>query len=152
MLIADAEELRLGFRATHVVQKRAGWVHALTDEVEVLLHLVHVIALEQSWRLSRAEESLHVFAHIAKRDARDRSTAKNLAALAEDPRVADRVTADHDTGGAGLGNDRYGTFRGGHVAVGQHGAAGAGHGLRDPIVMHFAPVHFLHGAAVDREQ
>src|SRR5882724_4947163 len=40
--VANVEKIGFGFRAAHVVQKGAGRVYALADEIEILLHLVHV--------------------------------------------------------------------------------------------------------------
>src|ERR1035437_3309895 len=75
-----------------------------------------------------------------------------LAALAEDPRIADGMAADHDAGGARLGEDRGGAGGRGDVAVGEDGAADMADGPGDGVVMHLAAIHLLHGAAVNGEK
>src|SRR5437868_4545092 len=56
--IAERKQLRFGLRTPHVVEKCSIRVDALTDEVEILLHLVHVITLGNLRRLRRTIKPL----------------------------------------------------------------------------------------------
>ena len=64
MTIANREKRDFRFSSAHVVQKRSGRIHALADEVEVLLHLVHVKAFKQTRELGLSLETLNVVADI----------------------------------------------------------------------------------------
>ena len=152
MAIADGEELGFGFGAAHVVKEGAGRIHGLANEVEVFLHLVDVKALGNAGCLSFAVKVFDVAADIGERGGEDGRMGELLAALAEDPRIADRVAADHDAGGARLGEDRGSARSGEDVAVGEDGAADTFDGAGDEIVVDLAAIHFLHGAAVDAEE
>jgi len=51
--VADREEFGFRFRPAHVVEKRARGIDALTDEVQILLHLLHLRRLANFRRLDR---------------------------------------------------------------------------------------------------
>src|SRR5690606_23212528 len=99
-----------------------GGIHALADEVEVFLHLVDEDQLAQPGGGGGGVESADVVVHLAERDGLHGPAGEGVAALGEDPRVADGVAADHDAGRAGLAQHAHGGGGGGDVAVGEHGA------------------------------
>jgi len=152
MAVADGEELGFGERAAHVVEEGAGGVHALADEVEVFLHLGDVELFGEVGPLRGAVEVFDIAADVGEGEARDGLAGELFAALTEDPRVSDGVASDHDARGAGRGDDGGGFGGGGDVAVGEHGAADAGDGVGDGVVVNFAAIHLFHGAAVHGEE
>ena len=71
-----------------------------------------------------------------------------LADLVEEPWVANCASADHESGGPGVGQ-YLGGFGGGiDIAVGEHGAGQGVDGARDKVVMDAAAIALFYGAAV----
>ncbi|MEY4487819.1 MAG: hypothetical protein RIQ79_327 [Verrucomicrobiota bacterium] len=62
------------------------------------------------------------------------------------------MAADHEAGGACLGEDAQGGGGGGDVAIGDDGAGDGANRASDLGVADLAAIHLLHGAAVDDEQ
>lgn len=150
--VADFEELVFGFGSSHLVHELAFGVDALTDEVEVLLHLVD---LSLFWGVRLFDGGVEVFdvaVDLVKGDFGYGEACLVFADLAEDPGVANGVASDHDAGGSGVVEDLAGFGGGGDVAVGEQGAVDAFGGAFDEVVVDLGAVHFLDGATVQAEE
>ena len=79
-------------------------------------------------------------------------TATDLPDLVEQPWIANRAAADHQSARAGFREQCQRLMWPVHVAVGQHGAAQFAAGERDQVVAHARPIHLRDRPAVDGDQ
>jgi predicted signal transduction protein with EAL and GGDEF domain len=87
--------------------------------------------------------------HIMARWYKRRFTVLCLADLMKNPRIANAAPANHQASSTGVCQNGLRLFSGINVAVGKHGTGQCVDGMRDIIVMHSAPVAFVHGATMD---
>lgn len=152
MSIADVEELGLAFGTPHLVEKLAVGVDALANEVEVLLHLVHLCLLRGVRSGDGFVEVLHVAIDLVKCDFGYRKSGLLLADLAKYPWVSNRVASDHHSGSSGVVQNLAGFAGRSYVSVGEDWAIDPLGGSLDKVVMDLGAIHLLDGAAVETEE
>jgi len=103
VVAADAEEVFLGFDAADLVFELRRV--ALSDEDEVLFHLLNVFSFDEVGAFSSSLfiELFDVGEDFSTGDGFDFFIGKAFPELFEDPWVADGASADHESGGFGLG-------------------------------------------------
>ena len=152
ILFADAEEIRLRRHPADGVQKLSRGFHAEADEVQILLHVLHLGEFAHVGRAHRLVKRVDIRQHVAARGAGEGLASPMLADLMEEPRVPDRAPPDHQTARA-REREHFGSLFGRiHVAIRQHRTWELRRRARDEIVMHRAAIHLLHGAPMHGEQ
>ena len=150
---ADTEEIALRRDSADIVQEFAFGIDADADEVGVFLHLLHLGGFAEVLRWFRGFEKVtQVIENVAA--ARDEGwfAAEVVANLSEEPGIANRATADHQTARSGNLQHFLG-FRGAvDVPVGEDRAMNCLNGAGDEIVMDFAAIHLGDSAGVDGEE
>src|SRR5687768_8448480 len=149
--LAGAEEFRLGRDAANFMEELAIRIDAGGDEVHILLHFLYVRVDAKVFRFHGFVESANVFEQIRRARTEDGKSTNGGANLIEDPGIANGATTDHQSARAGLFEHAKSAFGRIDIAVGKHGEVESFDRAGDQIVMHDRPIHFLNGAAVDRE-
>src|SRR2546421_416873 len=98
---ADAEELRLGTDAPNLVQEFSARIDSKPDEVQILLHLLHLRRFANLGRLHRGVELPNVLEHIQSARLEHPFASLLLPDLMKNPWIANRAAPDHQPARAG---------------------------------------------------
>lgn len=152
VVVADVEEFRFIPCAADFVEEGACGFDADAEEVHMFFGAGDEAGGARVVGAEDVEELLDIAEDVVSGGELDGEVLEVLADLGEQPGVTDGAAADHEAEGAGGLEDGVGFGGGADVAIGEDGAGEGLGGLADEFVAHWGAVHFVDGAAVDREE
>ena len=148
MTIANSIKVVFRLSASHFVKKKAIRIDTQPHKIEEFLHVIDMKATLAVAMARGLKEFLNIASDVGQFRAEDGFSGKVLTQLTENPGISDTVSADHESGAAGLIEHLLRLRDRGDVAIGKDRAVKACGGSADVLVVDLAAIAFSNGPSM----